>query len=437
MFLVSAHKSDTFVLKRITLLQSNHYKHHCVYETLLHSPSMKKSEIKENLLYLCIWVLLFLSPIISMSVRMTDNPGMDFSWHEVIRVWRVFIPYLLVFLIHNFLIAPLLIYKKKKLLYAGLALCMIVVFQAYACSLRPKYDDRSPMHEAPHKPPHLEDFDANHLSIHPPKPNPDAQPPAPPHTTPEPHDGFIKEPPIVLGQQDLVALIVIVLMLGMNLGVKLYFKNTKDLKMLEQLEHKNLEQQLEYLKYQINPHFFMNTLNNIHALVDIEPEEAKSSIVELSKMMRYVLYDGAKSSVPLTKDIAFINNYITLMKLRYTEKVKISVDIEDDLPNLQVPPMIFITFVENAFKHGVSYKQDSFIKVALKHSDDHLLFTCQNSKAASVDNSPGGVGLSNTRRRLDLLYGDNYQLDIDDGDHTYNVALSIPAIEEKTPEKAS
>ena len=107
---------------------------------------MRRNETKENLLYLGIWVLLFLSPIISMSVRMTDNSGMEFNWQEILRSWRVFVPYLIAFLIHNFLIAPLLIYKKKSLLYVGLALCVVLVFQTYACNQRPHFD-RGPRHE--------------------------------------------------------------------------------------------------------------------------------------------------------------------------------------------------------------------------------------------------------------------------------------------------
>ena len=118
------------------------------------------------------------------------------------------------------------------------------------------------------------------------------------------------------------------------------------------LEKENLNQQLEYLKYQINPHFFMNTLNNIHALVDIDPEKAKTTIVELSKMMRYLLYEGNNSLIPLHREVEFLRNYITLMKLRYTDKVKIDTDIPVSLPDRRLPPLLLITFVENAFKHG-------------------------------------------------------------------------------------
>ena len=170
----------------------------------------------------------------------------------------------------------------------------------------------------------------------------------------------------------------------------------------------------------------MNTLNNIHALVDIDPEKAKTTILELSKMMRFVLYEGNKAGVPLDREIAFLQNYITLMKLRYTDKVKISVKTPDSLPNKEVPPLMFITFVENAFKHGVSYRQESFIDIVMTASDHEIKFVCKNSKKPAEEDKHGGVGLTNVKQRLDLIYGKNYTLDLNDGANTYTVTLTLP-----------
>ena len=242
-----------------------------------------------------------------------------------------------------------------------------------------------------------------------------------------------ERPPVMIGQHDIVALIILILMVGMNLGIKLYFKQRSDQKRLAELEKENLEQQLEYLKYQINPHFFMNTLNNIHALVDIDPEKAKETILELSKMMRFVLYEGNKAGVPLNREIDFLQNYIILMKLRYTDKVKIKVETPVTLPNKEVPPLMFITFVENAFKHGVSYQQESFIDISIKETGRQgdretscLVFTCANSRIPKEEDNHGGVGLANVKKRLDLIYGNNYTLDIKDEPDVYTVTLTIP-----------
>ena len=212
----------------------------------------------------------------------------------------------------------------------------------------------------------------------------------------------------------------------MNLGVKFYFKTRDDQKKLLRLEKENLEQQLEYLKYQINPHFFMNTLNNIHALVDIDAEKAKSTILELSKMMRFILYEGDKQGVPLTREFDFIRNYITLMELRYTDKVQIRVNLPQQAPDRLIPPLMLITFLENAFKHGISYQHPSFIDIMVDVQDDRLHFTCNNSKAEKSNQEKGGVGLTNVRQRLKLLYDNNYTLHIQDNPDTYQVQLTIP-----------
>ena len=235
--------------------------------------------------------------------------------------------------------------------------------------------------------------------------------------------------PLFFGQHDIISIVILIMMLGMNLGIKLYFRHAGDRKKMAELEHQNLEQQLEYLKYQINPHFFMNTLNNIHALVDIDPEKAKHTILELSKMMRFVLYEGNKQGVPLDREIAFLQNYITLMKLRYTDKVRITVTTPECLPHKEVPPLMFITFVENAFKHGVSYRQESFIEIELKTDDTSLAFTCRNSRIPASEDKHGGVGLKNVKKRLDLIYGNDYKLEIIDDPEIYSVSLTIPLLQ--------
>ena len=211
-------------------------------------------------------------------------------------------------------------------------------------------------------------------------------------------------PPPIVGERDILAIVVLILMFGANLGIKGYFRSRDDRKRLAELEHENLEQQLEYLRYQINPHFFMNTLNNIHALVDIDPEKAKETIVELSKMMRFVLYEGNKQGVPLSREMDFIRHYVTLMQLRYTDKVRITLDLPAEVPDRQIPPLILITFIENAFKHGISYQHESFIEVKVAVEGESLHFTCRNSKAESSNEEKGGVGLANVRKRLNLLY---------------------------------
>jgi LytS/YehU family sensor histidine kinase len=175
----------------------------------------------------------------------------------------------------------------------------------------------------------------------------------------------------------------------------------------------------------------MNTLNNIHALVDIDPAKAQDTILELSKMMRFVLYEGDKSGVPLNRELEFIRTYITLMQLRYTDKVKINLDLPTQVPDKTIPPLMLVSFIENAFKHGVSYQHDSFIDIKVELIEPllqvtHLHFTCTNSKAEKPNQEKGGVGLVNVKKRLDLLYDKNYTLSIKDDTDTYFVELILP-----------
>ena len=286
---------------------------------------------------------------------------------------------------------------------------------------------RARMHMEKHEPgpPHFEEGDLPE----PPFGEPPAEKPSEkPHERPyfKPHDKFEHRPPVFIGQHDILAFVVLILMFGANLGIKYYFRSRNDQKRLEELERQNLEQQLEYLRYQINPHFFMNTLNNIHALVDIDPAKAQETIVELSKMMRFVLYEGDKRGVSLVRELEFIRTYLKLMQLRYTDQVKITQDLPAEVPDKNIPPLLLITFVENAFKHGVSYQQDSFIELKAAVENDRLIFSCRNSKAVTPNEEKGGVGLTNVRKRLDLLFNEDYSLDIQDEADTYTVKLNIP-----------
>lgn len=240
----------------------------------------------------------------------------------------------------------------------------------------------------------------------------------------------------MLGPDVPINIMVLLGIIGINLGVKLYFKSEADRANLQQLEKEKIFLQLQYLRFQINPHFFMNTLNNIQVLIDMDAEKAKSSLRDLSVMMRFVLYDGGRDWVLLQREAAFLRKYIQLMRLRYTDRLMVTVDIPDNLPDGKVPPLIFGTFVENAFKHGVSYRQDCFITVTMDVEDDKLIFGCVNSKKeeAQETNAPqeSGMGLSNVRRRLDLIYGNDYSLDITDGDNVYDVSLRIPLHKDQT-----
>ena len=230
-----------------------------------------------------------------------------------------------------------------------------------------------------------------------------------------------------IDKHDLTMFTIVVLMIGANLGVKAYYLNEEEKKHLAQLKEQSLKQQLDYLRYQINPHFIMNTLNNIHALVDIDPEQAKDSIVDMSRMMRYLLYESDKQYVSLNNAVIFLKKYLNLMKLRYTDQVNVNVDVPENCSeDIALAPLVFIPFVENAFKHGVAYDKPSTITIDIEKKDGRLLFHCHNTKS-HAKHEYGGVGLSNVTKRLELIYGNDYSLNIDNGEETYDVLLDLPA----------
>lgn len=365
---------------------------------------------KEHIIYTLMWIALYLSPLMSIYMRMSGNPHIDFSWDEILNAWKFNTVWLVLFAIHNFLLAPLLIIKRRTWLYTALAVALLVATMFTLSVIRPS-DSR--MRHAPQRSECCEHDCMN------------AEMMASKQQPPPMRGGG---PLVMFGPGEVVIFFGGLLLMGMNLGVKLYFRSQEDADILSQIEKHALERQLQYLKYQVNPHFFMNTLNNIHALVDIDPERAKTSIVELSKLMRYVLYEGNNKLTSLSREVQFLNNYVRLMSMRYSDNVRISLDVPEILPDSMLPPLLLVIFVENAFKHGISYRTKSFVEISLKPQADRLLFNCRNSRQQKPqdENMKGGVGLSNVRRRLDLLFPGNYTLDIKEKEDTYTVYLDIP-----------
>ena len=195
------------------------------------------------------------------------------------------------------------------------------------------------------------------------------------------------------------------------------------------LEKEQLKSELAFLRNQVSPHFFMNTLNNIHSLIDINSEDAKDAVIRLSTMMRYLLYDTSQGHTSLKKEIRFIESYIALMQLRFSEQVSVTLEIPQGIPDIVIPPMLFISLLENAFKHGVSYQHDSFVFFKLDLTDNRLNCIIKNSKHVKVKdtvNKYSGIGLANIRKSLELLYGKDYKFETAETSSEYHVTLSVP-----------
>ncbi|MEI7587435.1 histidine kinase [Runella sp.] len=220
------------------------------------------------------------------------------------------------------------------------------------------------------------------------------------------------------------------LAVGASTSLTVVQKWQKDAQIREQLEQEKVSSELSFLKAQINPHFFFNTLNNIYALTMIDVENAREALHRLSRMMRYVLYETKEGTVRLSQEIDFLQDYIQLMQLRLTDKVKVTFEKPQPINDVAIAPMLLLPFLENAFKHGVSATQRSEIFVGLSQQGQSLRVEVKNTlfsgKGKALDES-NGIGLVNTRRRLDLLYPGRYQLNITEHtpDSDYLVVLTL------------
>ena len=174
----------------------------------------------------------------------------------------------------------------------------------------------------------------------------------------------------------------------------------------QERKQKEVEAELAWLKNQINPHFLFNTLNNISSLAQIDGDETQEAIMQLSDLLRYVMYETNKPKVPISGEVEFMKNYIELMKLRCNEMTTVTSQFSVFSSQLEVAPLLFISLIENAFKHGMNSNAPATIDISLTQEGDNLVFNCDNTNnpKPTKDRSGSGIGLDNTRRRLDLLY---------------------------------
>lgn len=196
----------------------------------------------------------------------------------------------------------------------------------------------------------------------------------------------------------------------------------------QELEHSRTEAELQNLKSQLNPHFLFNTLNNIYSLIQLDGDRAQRVVHDLSRLLRYVLYDSSRPAVPLGAEVDFLRNYIELMRIRMPRHVKVFVSLPEEPSQTPVAPLLFISLVENAFKHGVSNDQPSYITVDLHEIGSQLVCKIKNSyfpKSAESDRSGSGIGLKNLCKRLEMLYPGRHTLEYGQSGDAYMALLCI------------
>ena len=211
------------------------------------------------------------------------------------------------------------------------------------------------------------------------------------------------------------------------IGVRSIIRSNDIQMQLQEERRKTTEAELTWLKNQLNPHFLFNTLNNISSLTQIDPDKAQESIGQLSDTLRYALYGTEADKVPLSGEVEFMDNYIQLMQLRCNERTEVTTDWKLPETDVKIAPLLFISLIENAFKHGVNARMDSFVHVRLHPEAKDLVFECENSvfEKSGEDHIGSGIGLENLKRRLELIYPDAYSYEQSEQDGVYAVRLML------------
>jgi two-component system, LytTR family, sensor kinase len=347
------------------------------------------------LLHILAWGIIFVVPIYLFSGE--SDKKYSFLAHAYIQ--NVF--YVIVFYLNYFLLIPGLFFKDRKWLYALSATVLIVslslvLFQSDRYYFRPR--DEKKLFEREIQKLIKEEGEPRQM----PKP--------------------LKSWPIYN------YILTSFLITGFSMGLRFSDKLIENEKKRKESEKEKLNSELAFLKNQISPHFFFNTLNNIYSLVEIKKEDAQNAILKLSKLMRYLLYDSEHGDIQLSREIDFMKNYIDLMRLRLTDKINLTVSFPENYSDINIPALLFIPFIENAFKHGVSNRELSFIKIQMETERDKIRFNCSNSFYSTSEgtaNNNKSIGLGNVKKRLELLYPQKHSLEINKTENTFNIKLEI------------
>lgn len=326
-----------------------------------------------------IFAVLFIMPVL-----FTRIDG-EISWINVVKIWKDLSLLLPLLIINHWLFVPKILFRKKYVAY------LVCVFGLIALFTFSYYFYDNVLNKKP----------LNKYNIE--------------NKRPEPIEPFAQ------------LLMYSILIAGVDTGLLFTKKWNENEEKKHRLEKENAEIQLNILRNQVSPHFFMNTLNNIYGLIDLDATAAKEAVMKLSKLMRYMLYENENGKVKLSKEFEFIKSYIDLMKLRFADNISVQFIISDITDDFVIPAMLYISYIENAFKYGTSYQQESFINIKFEIANYKLHFTCSNTNFyESNREKAGGLGMKNNHDRLKLLFGNNYLLSVTNDEKLYNISLTIP-----------
>src|SRR5689334_18455719 len=346
------------------------------------------------LIHVFIWSLLFLLPLLFYPVRFADNT--IFFREGISKIFLVGMFYL-----NYYVLLPRLFERKKYFIYFLLILSAIILAVTQDIVVREKIIRSRPfvIRAEENMAPRI--IDGNPIGDVFGPFNDSILPPPPPISMFESNIWGVPRRIFIMSLNKVISFSLILFLIGGLIRLSLSFiKNQNEKKILE---NENLNAEINSLKSQVNPHFLFNTLNGIYSLAHAGSKQTEITILKLSDIMRYVLYDSGASKVELKKDIQYISNYIDLQRLRLSSKVTIQYTVQGDPDNFYIAPLLLISFIENAFKHGISYANPSLVRIGIEVFEQTLTLLVENP-VIEKNGFASGLGLKNATRRLELLY---------------------------------
>jgi len=359
--------------------------------------------------HIAAWILFISLPVLFV----TGQSGYSdfFSTLASPYTWLFFITYIFIFYLNTWFLLPQLYLKKRFFLYAAAIIVLLVavwMVKPFDRLVNSRHNNTAAVNLRPGSA--LENFKR------PPPFEPFGKPPGPPGGL-----SGRRSPKV-----DIVSIFLFIMILAMSLTIEI----RKRLRYAEQrtlrAETDKANAELSFLKAQINPHFLFNTLNNIYSLAAVKSDHTAESIMKLSNIMRYVTDEVREEYVPLENEVAFISDYIDLQRLRLGDKMNVGFLVSGKIAGKKIAPLILMTFIKNVFKYGISNHEPSAIDIQLSDTDDRIRFFCQNKlyKARRQTESTG-IGIANTRQRLEHLYAAKYELSINAENGKYTVSLIL------------
>lgn len=378
----------------------------------------KNKNITIIITHVATWVCFFMLPYIFFP-KSKDIP-FDISRYIITLLIAINVFLLVFYYLNTLLLIPKLLFKRKRILYL---VCIVTCFAAFfyvpkeAAHWITGNDEETIRQEIIQQ--HRAQREKQRLQ------SPDSS---------KQNNATHKPAPFFGRNNDLryfpgsYAVFILVFAIGTSLSVMQEWKKIEDNK--DQIEREKINTELSFLKSQINPHFFFNTLNNIYSLAITESKDTASAVLKLSSIMRYVLTDTQNNKVALQSEVDFIKNYIDLQLVRLTDKVKVDFLTDGELGNKEIAPLLFIPFIENAFKYGISTKDNSSIEIKLVAKNEAVSFSVINTivKSENIVKDTTGIGINNVKRRLELLYPDKHTLTASENNNQFIVHLDIDLI---------